>query len=790
MSSGPAPAPPTAAGGIMQQVEALEHAKRRAAASFTRMVAHPSAQDTAQTTRDEQDVLGARVAVLNALLRQDPAKSTPLCLEATGRKGPRVCVTYDRLRCEGELELGPMQSTMAWAVRDAEDPLLQLMSAPDDQPPAGVVRGLLDLVRKSAPKKDVLQGLHAALALPAPERLVLKSLRGVNAPEHGGHARVFEGLGEGAGPVPPLYRVISGALDLDVLEGWQNPSTNAAIRLSILDAAHQAAREAQRTKAPQWSNVAYLQVRVFHGEECHRLSLTPFWDSESCTVSHLQFKQSVFDDSGPERGLLNLGPDPASIHPIPLGTILPLEAYVCLGAHRKSRLSEAQLNYVHAQGLLAHGFDTGLLPDATQLFPAQPGRMLAAKATRVSGDKLDVMASSYHVADQVYTTISVVQYPPFGTQFEKRGDAWRKLSPPETTTRFKTCAEIKQGVKPRTGIKQHSKALADLAASDDDDDEMQVDHSDPNAHRYYDDDDDEDDVVVTNVPVSRNDIHRDPLRPGETPAYRQVREYLPKFYMDIDGKAHTRARKNNWKIDLRDGEHYFVDGLSANPHDIQPRNISKRLIWFEMDNGSRYKQAATLFHDTKNYIKQQQIPWNNLECFYWNLENNLNTGIDGLTAGQIWYNRWKPLIELHAWWSIRDRIDGRNVAHFWYVQDDAIWDDIFKERSERDGFDWAAAYKTHQHNYMESMKRNHMLKKGLRSRNRQNLAIPLLTNPNELPLPQTRLSARSAGKDPVVGQLQSRIAALETRLDRARQDENTQFLLSKVLERLETPEEV
>ena len=234
-TSAPTLPAPTHASLLMQQVEALEAAKRRAAASYTRMVAHPMPQDMAQTTRDEQEVLCARVAVLNALLEQT-AEHSPLCLEATGRERPRVCVTYDRLRCDGELELGPMQSTMAWVVRDAEDPVTQLMSCPDDHPPASVVNGLLDLIRKSAPKKDILQGLHSALTLPPPERLVLKSLRGVNAPEHDGHARVYEGLGESAsGPVPPLYRVIWGALDLHVLEGWQNPSTNAAIRQMPLD---------------------------------------------------------------------------------------------------------------------------------------------------------------------------------------------------------------------------------------------------------------------------------------------------------------------------------------------------------------------------------------------------------------------------------------------------------------------------------------------------------------------------------------------------------------------------
>jgi hypothetical protein len=58
---------------------------------------------------------------------------------------------------------------------------------------------------------------------------------------------------------------------------------------------------------------------------------------------------------------------------------------------------------------------------------------------------------------------------------------------------------------------------------------------------------------------------------------------------------------------------------------------------------------------------------------------------------------------------------------------------------------------------------------------------------DQIPLPQTRLSARS---DPAVSQLQSRIAALESKLGQAKQDKNTQFLLARVLDKLDAIEEV
>jgi hypothetical protein len=705
---------------LMNQIEALEAAKRRAASSYTRMVAHPLPQATAQVTLDEQDVLCARVGVLNALLRQ-PSEN-PLCLEATGRKGPRLCVTYDRLRCEGELELGPMQSTLAWAVRDAEDAVMQLMSSPDSHPPAQAVKTVLDFVRQSAPKKDILQGLHAALAMPAPERLVLKSLQGVNALETDGHTRVYEGLGEASGPTPPLYRVVWGALSLDVLEGWQNPSTNAAIRLSILHAAHQAARDAQQTKAPRLSNVAYLQVRIYHGDECHRMSLRPFWDSESCTVSHIQFKQSVFDDSGPERGLLNLGSDPSSIHPIPLGTMLPLEAYVCLGAHRKSRLSEAQLNYVHAQGLLAHGFDTKLLPDPARLLQVQPGRMPPAKATRVSGDKLDVMASSYHLGDQVYTTISVVQYPPFGTQFEKaRTDANTEVKP----------RRLRGRPEPRP-------SLAVLPLN-------------PNSAEF------EGSIWNTGMRA----------QPGED---RQEKEFNTVREDNIDAFG---TKQWTWDRPLCLGEHFFIDGLYGTPY-----NIAFRFILFEMDNGLRYQTVQHKLKQIKAVMYElfQDNGWDPTLSFYGNIDTNEE-------IHNVWNAQWTDFLRNSYIEVAKDKKDEDNYSlAFWVAHHFGNWAKIFYKNDE---YTIKNKYIRFQKEHLQHWTDTGHIDEADVYMTASPKQTQLITGNGQIPLP--RLSART---DPAVSQLQSRIAALESKLGQAKLEENTQFLLAKVLDKLDAIEEV
>ena len=736
---------------LMDKAETLEHAKRRAATSFSRMAASFTGELASETVRDEQDVLRARVDLLNELMR---SPDTRLCLEAEGRQ-PRVCVTYDRTRCEGELELGPMQSTMAWAVQGCEDTIQQLLSAADRGGHEPVVKGLLGLVQQSAPAKDVLHGLHRVLSLPPPERMLLKSVAAGTTGEP--HTRVIEGLGEARAEdaVPALYRVAWGALDLDVLEGWQNPSTNAAIRLSILHTAHQAAREAQRTKAAAWSNVGYIQARIFHGEECHTLTLRPFWDSESCTVSHLQFKQSVFDDCGPERGLLNLAQDPSSIHPIPLGVILPLQAYVCLGAHRKSRLSEVQLNYVHAQGLLAHGFDTRHLPDASTLLDLPAGRMVPAKSTRVSAQKLDVLASSYHVADQVYTTITVVQYPPFGTQFEKNKKAEAKI----TETR-----PVARQSGPRKPFARRRLAVLDPGANEWN--PAANDGLDPEARAYV--------PAATEVNMWNR---------GNRTVSGEDRKKYEYFTPRDDNIDSFKGEKTwTWEEPLRLGEHFFLDGMMGDPF-----VLNHRFILFEVDNGLRYENVQKKLNEIKSMLfRTHKNEWLPELCFYGNLAENDNLNADNETVYDVWKEEWQKFLRTNYLEVMRDKDDNGYPLAFWYVPNAGVWKVILSTPEERADL---ISYQRRQEEILEYWQSKGKLDT-LDSKAGSSSAPKYLTrragppaDASRLPLPR---QAPKTQEPAALAQLQTRIDVLETKLSRVKQEENTKHLLEQVLERLDT----
>lgn len=742
---------------LMDKVEALENAKRCAAASYARLAAgHPNGSSE-EATLDEQEVLCARVNVLNALLlAQVGGCQAPLCLTAGGT-GPRVCVTYDRSRCEGDMELGPMQSTMAWAVPGAEEAFIGLLAAPHHENHAIGLAGLLARVRDAAPRKDILQGLHATLELAPPDSLALKR---VHSSMHDPYTRVSEGTGAASKGPAALYRVVWGALDLDVLEGWQNPSTNAAIRLSIIDAVH-SSRDTPSPAQHAWTNAAYLQVRILRGEECHTLTLRPFWDSESCTVSHIQFAQPVFDVRGPERGILNLSHDPSSVAPIRQGAILPLKGYVCIGAHRKSRLSEAQLNYVHAQGLLAHGFDTRLLPNPASILAAPPGTMLPAKATRVSGDRLDVMASSFRVGDQVHTTISIVQYPPFGTQFERPLGTHRK---PGVQKPYRLMAQM----KPRLGA-------GDSEASDNEQGTDASSTFDWEQEQHVEDDDDDDEHPLNYYPEQRRSRYDDPNVP---PLYKKKREYSSVM-------ANRKAKKCElWDVDLADREHFFVDGVFGDTTDE-----NKRFIWFEIDHGKRYKEAEQLATEIRDYFRHN-FPgnlWMRDQCLYYNIDHNTSIGLDGHTAQYIWSFQWQHFItqkvlEINTENVLVHHSQEGDIKTFWYTPQSDLWLQLLDKNSNELGY--SRIYKIASQRLFEYFKEGECI---------ANSCLPKTTSlTSKLPLPQAKLTARagkqtnSHGGDPAVTQLQSRVAALETRLGRARQDENTQFLLTQVLERLDS----
>jgi hypothetical protein len=441
---------------------------------------------------------------------------------------------------------------------------------------------------------------------------------------------------------------------------------------------------------------------------------------------------------------------------------------VCLGAHRKNRLNEAQLNYVHAQGLLAHGFKTEYLPDPAALLHAAPGRMVPAKATRVSGDKLDVMASSYHVADQVYTTISVVKYPPFGTQFERGGSktGGQEVKAPGTTCLF-SMPKKGLGARPINPIRNESEddeAYESGEESESSHGDIIVYHNDTYEH-----------------PRNYLILPRDAGEHDGDPLYKKPRRYR-------SAALNKKFKKYEcWDVELREGEHFFIDGVH-----LPSNNINGRFIWFELDNGERYIAAQELLQAIKNEFKKK-FPgdrWLLNKCLYYNIDHNTNVDENGYTPKQIWTYQWCHFIgrELTQEDSGKMTMAHLNVDFtptFWYCADQNTWGRVFDHMSLTP--DQRRTILGNQDKLYEYNKDGEYIQKQLAPRQQRISCAPRQPSTlAQIPLPKTLLSARQAQKPvPELATLQSRIDALESKLSRTKQEANTQHLLLQVLEKLE-----
>jgi len=566
--------PPRApdASGYLALADAVNNASRRAHASFQRLSGSPSdAQAQLAWTDDERDVLKSRAALLAKLMAapEDPR----LCMRSAPPAG--VCVTYTRLRAEGEVELGAVQSPLSWAVPGGDLPLQELLA--DGKATPWTLGLLLAVVQESLPrKKPGLSALREALLLPLPE--------GLQAVPHD-RAKDTKALGGGA------FRVSWGALDLDSQEPWQNPSTNAAIRASVQEAAHRANREGA------WTGLNDLRVRILHNNESHTLAFAPYHSSEACAVTHVLCAQSVFSGNT-QRGLLSLGADPEAVRALP-GTVAPLDAYVCLRAYAGGRLNEAQLNYVHSRGVLRHGgFNPKLLPD-----PAKAGT--TSKAVRLCVRGADVLASSYHMGDQVYTTITVARYPPFGTQF----------SPPLVH------ADEAQA--------RERAARALLGAGEEEPGQLvvlppprQTERGHTPARRPRNSQPDE---------VQRRAILPEPPDFEETKAgYWYTRQ---QWVMRMNEKFRFIHKPDRWNRPLLPGQYYFVDGVFESPY-----NLDNRWILFDVAGKERYKRAQQTALMARNSIiqtvKSMNIPWIVNLSFYDNMKQSP-------VIHNIWSETWK-----------------------------------------------------------------------------------------------------------------------------------------------------
>jgi hypothetical protein len=244
--------------------------------------------------------------------------------------------------------------------------------------------------------------------------------------------------------------------------------------------------------------------------------------------------------------------------------------------------------------------------------------------------------------------------------------------------------------------------------------------------------------------------------------------------------------------DLEEGQYFFVDGVYIPPGEFHSDsyNIRDRIILFDMDPAlPRYRDfeahAKTI---CANLRRTHGNVWNSQLSFYANINQNpapaavqrMNTQTQQLgpitptNISQEWSYQWTQIIKNEIMGEAAQGLDFEANQNFFYCPNGDVWNMILR------GTGCEQEYREFSERRVQALKRSGHLPAALQ---KQLAVMSRATLQTQLPLPRTRLSART--DDPAVTRLQSRVAALETQLGRAQQDENTQFLLKQVLERLE-----
>ena len=768
------------------RVDNLEQAKRKAAFSFLKFCTDSenphkriNPKLSLQATTDQHEVLSHRVAVLNALLT---SPKNDICVRLKDAKKPQVYVTYNRYVRTGDKELGERQSATAWFVPGAGTNVQNMLRAipVDDKD----MKGLLTKIRSSIPHNHTTTILAGIMRARFPTTFTNLDVHDMQTPDtttlphyqpsgvtsryvlgSWGKTELKGGVSkktkQAYGPKPVTYRVMWGALDMNILEQWQNPSTNVVIRESIIDAAY--------LNYHTWSNAYGLHIKILCEGESHVLSLMPFNGNETSSVSHMQFVNQN-DPKSDTNGILVQPNNTVDVNPLKDGNVLPMESYVCLGAHRDVRYNEAQLGYIHSQGLRHHVTEGKLkladLPIAKNI--QWEAGTPPAKSTRISSRDYDVMATSYMAGEKTVTTITVVNYPPFGTQFDVHR---HPLKVPKVLP-------VPKAARPPPPPPPAGAALSSLygngeAEEDEEGQEAGGLEAEPTWRDYN---------ALDAPPRPQARVKEGGVPDPVPPLYQKVRRET--------AKRHTNNK--GWKMipNTKAGQFYFVDGVVDSPF-----VRDSRVYLFDVGDGSVTMAAMEKALEIRNRLIREfgeTTAWNATDSFYANIAHNEKVGLGGRTPGATWRNYWQQYIR----GCIRDNWDDVNKQYktgtFWFTKKADTWALIDPNNAEiRESYrEWSNdRFIAHVRDGATS---SHFAKEA-------GLELPA----GVIPYPvRTCASASAAGtarhekrglkkggqqqaSTAEVVHMQARLASLEAKLGMVRRDENAAQLMQQVLERLE-----
>jgi hypothetical protein len=367
----------------------------------------------------------------------------------------------------------------------------------------------------------------------------------------------------------------------------------------------------------------------------------------------------------------------------------------------------------------------------------------------------------------VYTTITVVQYPPFGTQFSK-------------------VFSVGRNVPVRLGV--------------DGDDQRESDNE-----QGPDDDGGASDDFDVDIDDKWNSGERDKLDENDKLLFKEERH---RWVVRKDKTGRLTHKSKNWDVPLRMGQFYFIDGFYGDPY-----KPDGRFVLFEVDNGNVYKDAQSKAIEIRDeMIEQFGNEWIPSLSFYDNIKKNQK-------IKDMWRSSWADFLYFHVS-TLRQEHEAEMARRkdsfdlpqhtFWHTENMNNWVRVFKRDMTPDDSERLVNNTTIEEKYnpnsvfgrkmlfqieKASTWIKHWTEMGYLDSHAVSTALSKIkpcsfrrqaSSRLMIPLPITSRTRSSKTNDQnEVKTLQSRICALESKLQKANNNKNTQALLERVLERLE-----
>jgi hypothetical protein len=422
---------------VIVHVLQLETAKKIADNTSNQLVAAGSDEEfrTAglNATHAQRSVCSNRIALLKVMC--DQFDQIELCQETTDnyqQKEHGLCVTYTKFSSSGDEILHQMQSEYSWAL-NSQDTVVwaSFIHSNDHAENSKRLHAMLHRAATTCPQTRWTTGLRALLhdhmdqntstpvfihqfnhvALEAQwqkSEASSKPFQAYSTTKRDGN-KVVEFMG------------MASVMDLNVCDHKQSAYIRRVVKSTILDVARKVVGDSSQKR----SNLFQVSIKICADDETHILTFKLFAGPEECTVSHVTCAQPMPapHDRAARQGVFGIlhinEPQITDIRSLPHGTLTHPTSFTRIGAYRQVRFNEQELNYIHMFGLTDGGM-------TSQDFPADAFQinydmfLPPAKAVRISGAGWDVLATSYieGSTSQVMTTITSINYPPYGTQID------------------------------------------------------------------------------------------------------------------------------------------------------------------------------------------------------------------------------------------------------------------------------------------------------------------------------------------------------------------------------------